>query len=76
MLDSLTSEIMEAYEAWLYNRRVVPNTVSFYTRILRAVYNRAVEDNIIENRSPFRHVFMSIRSVRPILRSERIISAR
>ena len=60
MLDSLTSEIMEAYEAWLYNRRVVPNTVSFYTRILRAVYNRAVEDNIIENRSPFRHVFTRI----------------
>lgn len=60
MLDSLTSDIMEAYEAWLHKRSVLPNTISFYTRILRAVYNRAVEDNIIENRNPFRRVFTRI----------------
>ena len=41
MLDCLTSEIMEAYEAWHKSRGVAPNTISFYTRILRAVYNRA-----------------------------------
>ena len=44
MLDCLNSEIMEAYEAWHKQRGVAPNTISFYTRILRAVYNRAVED--------------------------------
>ena len=60
MLDSLTPDIMEAYEAWLRNRGVTPNTISFYTRILRAVYNRAVEDDIIENRNPFRHVYTGI----------------
>ncbi|MBD5257495.1 MAG: site-specific integrase, partial [Barnesiella sp.] len=43
MLDFLTSEIMEAYEAWHKLRGVSPNTISFYNRILRAVYNRAVE---------------------------------
>ena len=42
MLDCLTSEIMEAYEAWHKSRGVAPNTISFYARILRAVYNRAV----------------------------------
>ncbi len=57
MLDCLTSEIMEAYEAWHKSRGVAPNTISFYTRILRAVYNRAVEDDIIENRNPFKHVY-------------------
>ena len=60
MLDCLTSEVMEAYEAWLKGRGVAPNTISFYTRILRAVYNRAVEDNIIENRNPFRHVYTGV----------------
>ncbi|MDE5930138.1 MAG: site-specific integrase, partial [Muribaculaceae bacterium] len=60
MLDSLTSEIMEAYEAWHRSRGVAPNTISFYTRILRAVYNRAVEDGIIENRNPFRHVYTGV----------------
>lgn len=60
MLDCLTSEIMETYEAWHQSRGVAPNTISFYTRILRAVYNRAVEDEIIENRNPFRHVYTGV----------------
>ena len=60
MLDCLTSEIMEAYEAWHKGRGVAPNTISFYTRILRAVYNRAVEDDIIENSNPFRHVYTGV----------------
>ena len=60
MLDCLSSEVMEAYEAWHQQRGVSPNTISFYTRILRAVYNRAVEDEIIENRYPFRHVYTGV----------------
>lgn len=60
MLDSLNSEIMESYEAWHQQRGITPNTISFYTRILRAVYNRAVEDEIIENRNPFRHVYTGV----------------
>lgn len=54
MLDCITSEIMEAYEAWHKKRGVAPNTISFYTCVLRAVYHRAVEDDVIENRNPFR----------------------
>ena len=60
MLDCLTSEIMEAYEAWHKQRGNSPNTISFYTRILRAVYHRAVDDDIIENRNPFRHVYTGV----------------
>ena len=60
MLDSITSEIMESYEAWHKRRGITPNTISFYTRILRAVYHRAVENEIIDNRNPFRHVYTGI----------------
>ncbi len=60
MLDCLTSEIMKAYESWHKSNGNSPNTISFYTRILRAVYNRAVEDEIIENRNPFRHVYTGV----------------
>lgn len=60
MLDCITSETMEGYEAWLRNRGIIPNTISFYTRILRAFYNRAVEEDIIENRNPFRHVYTGV----------------
>ena len=60
MLDSITSNVMEAYEAWLRQRGASPNTISFYARILRAAYNRAVEDDIIENRNPFRKVYTGV----------------
>lgn len=60
MLDNINSECMEAYEGWLRGRGVAPNTVSFYTRILRAVYNRAVESGLINNCHPFRHVYTGV----------------
>ena len=60
MLDSITSQLMESFQAWHQQRGVAPNTISFYIRILRAVYNRAVEEEIIENRNPFRHVYTGV----------------
>lgn len=60
MLDAITTEVMEEYEAWLKGNGLIPNSISFYTRILRAVYNRAVEDEIIENRNPFRKVYTGV----------------
>lgn len=60
MLDNLTPELIESFEAWHKGKGNTPNTVSFYTRILRAVYNRAVEAEIIEDRSPFRRVFTGV----------------
>lgn len=60
MLDSLTSEIVEAYESHLRCKGIVPNTISFYMRILRAVYNRAVDKGDIEQSKPFRHVYTGI----------------
>lgn len=57
MLDEITPDIIQAYEAYLRVRGAVPNTTSFYMRILRAVYNRAVESQAIEQRNPFRHVY-------------------
>ena len=59
-LDAITSDMVEAYESSLRARGNTPNTTSFYLRILRAVYNRAVENDIIENRHPFRHVYTGV----------------
>lgn len=49
-----------AYECWLKNRGVVPNTSSFYMRKLRAVYNRAVEEGLTVDRHPFAKVYTGI----------------
>lgn len=57
MLDEITPDLIQAYEAYLRASGAVPNTTSFYMRILRAVYNRAVESEAIEQRNPFRHVY-------------------
>ncbi len=59
-LDGIDSDLMLLYEAWLKARDVRMNTISFYMRILRAVYNRAVEKGLTEQRTPFRHVYTGI----------------
>ena len=59
-LKQITGETMESYEAWLKARGNVPNTVSFYMRILRAVYNRAVEQGMTGDRKPFRRVYTGV----------------
>ncbi len=56
----INKEIMEAYEAWLRLRGLTSNTISFYMRILRATYNRAVEEELTVNRYPFKRVYTGI----------------
>lgn len=60
LLDAFDSELMESYQAYLKSNGLVPNSISFYMRILRAVYNRAIEKNIIEDKHPFRHVYTGV----------------
>lgn len=59
-LDTISSGVMEDYQAWLHRQGATPNTISFYIRIIRAVYNRAVEEELIENRHPFRRVYTGV----------------
>ncbi len=60
MLDAITSDLIELYETSMQARGNTPNTTSFYMRIIRAVYNRAVDDGIIEDRNPFKHVYTGV----------------
>lgn len=58
--NEITSELIREYEAWLGEQGLVPNTTSFYMRNLRAIYNRAVEQGLTDDRSPFKHVYTGI----------------
>ena len=60
LLEDIDSDLMLMYEAYLHNRGLTKNSTSFYMRILRAVYNRAVEKDLITNRNPFKHVYTGI----------------
>lgn len=60
MLEEINSELLLSYEYYLKMEGVSPNTISFYMHRLRAVYNRAVELELIEQRFPFKRVKTSI----------------
>ena len=59
-LEEIDAELLQSYEYYLKVEGVSPNTISFYMHRLRAVYNRAVEQGLIEQRFPFKRVRTSI----------------
>lgn len=59
-LETIDHVVMEDYQAYLALSGLTPNSTSFYMRILRAVYNRAVEQELTADRKPFRTVFTGI----------------
>lgn len=56
----LTKDLVEKYEESLFERGVTRNSSSFYMRILRAVYNRAVANGVAIKENPFTTVYTGI----------------
>ena len=63
-LDDMDADLMMEYEAWLKAKDVSLNTISFYMRILRATYNRAVEKGLTVQKHPFKHVYTGMDKTR------------
>lgn len=59
-LDDMNSDLMTAYEVYLKSIGICPNSISFYMRNLRAIYNRAVDKELTIQRHPFKHVYTGI----------------
>ena len=55
--DEITHVLVEDYQAYLKSMGLAPNSISFYIRIFRAVYNRIVEQELTHDRKPFRAAF-------------------
>ena len=60
LFDQLNADLFAEYEAYLKSRGNTPNTISFYMRILKAVYNRAVEAGLTEQRHPFKFIYTGV----------------
>ena len=60
LFDQINADLIAEYEAYLKGRGNSPNTISFYMRILKAVYNRATEDGFTEQRHPFKSVYTGV----------------
>lgn len=59
-LSLIDCSFMQRYEDHLKARRLKRNTISFYMRVLRAVYNKAVSSGLTEDRKPFKTVYTGI----------------
>lgn len=52
------------YECFLRKRNVCANTLSFYMRVWRAIYNKAVGEGLASQKYPFRKVYTGIAKTR------------
>lgn len=60
LMEDIDSKMIEGYESYLKQKKLTLNTISFYMRILRAIYNRAVKSGAIADKKPFSHVFTTM----------------
>ncbi len=58
--DMLDADMVEQYESYMRTNHLSRNTTSFYMRILRCIYNRAVEDGLTQQTDPFRRVYTGV----------------
>lgn len=73
-LSALTEQVITGYNAFLIKRGLVRNSVSFYMRTLRAIYNKAVRQKLIEQQHPFTEVYTGIDQTRKRAVSEEIVA--
>ena len=71
---AMTEQLIAEYNAFLVQRGMVRNSISFYMRIMRAVYNKAVRQKLVEQSHPFTEVYTGIDRTRKRAVSESVIS--
>lgn len=71
---AMTEQVIADYNAFLVQRGMVRNSISFYMRIMRAVYNKAVRQKLVEQSHPFTEVYTGIDRTRKRAVSESVIS--
>ncbi|MCL2027393.1 MAG: site-specific integrase [Bacteroidales bacterium] len=59
-LSQMTEDLIVNYQRFLLSKKVCFNTISFYMRILRAVYNKAVKSGLAEDRNLFSNVYTGV----------------
>lgn len=79
-LEIIDSKMICDYECFLRQSGLTLNTVSFYMRILRSIYNKAVYEKLIVDKKPFEQAFtkctktvkraISVKMIRKIANAE------
>jgi len=58
--DMLDADMVGRYESYMRANCLSRNTTSFYMRILRCIYNRAVEEGLATQSDPFKRVYTGV----------------
>ena len=59
-LNEVTSSLMIDYENYLRQEGVCMNSISFYMRILKAIYRRAINRHLVDDSMPFKNVYTGV----------------
>lgn len=57
---AISAHLIKQYESYLKAKSLSNNTISFYMRLLRAVYNRAVGEGLTVQNYPFKGVYVGV----------------
>lgn len=71
---AFTEGLVSDYNVFLIKRGMIRNSISFYMRTMRAIYNKAVRQKLVEQSFPFTTVYTGIDSTRKRAIPESIIS--
>lgn len=73
-LSEMTETFIADYNVFLIRRGMVRNSISFYMRIMRAVYNKAARQKLVEPAHPFEDVYTGIDRTRKRAVPESVIA--
>lgn len=63
-MSAVNEQVIAAYNVFLVRRGLVRNSISFYMRVLRSNYNKAVRQKLIEQQYPFAAVYTGVDNTR------------
>lgn len=69
----LNEQLVNEYDDWLQAHKVKRNTTSFYMRVLRSIYNKAVRHHLILQTFPFQNVYTGVDKTRKRAVNEDVI---
>lgn len=59
-IQELNTPLIQKFQTWLISRKASNNTISFYMRNLRAIFNRAVSQGLATDHKPFAKAYTRI----------------
>lgn len=64
LLSDITTEVINSFREYLEAQGISENSITYYTRAMRAVYNKAVSQKLTKNNHPFEEISTKVPSTK------------